>query len=116
MMMKINVTSDVTRRTIWVDVEGVPDIDLTQYYHRKPRAIRPDMLKIEVTDGELTGITAFGGLVLKSGGASALARGEKRWYGPNDLENDAPEWVGRAVAEAVFGVTPQQTPAEVQAL
>lgn len=119
--MKASVKTDVTHRTIWVEVSGVPDIDLTQHYHRKTRMIRPDVLKIELTDGRPTGITASGGLVLKSGGASASARDEKRWYGPRDLEHDAPEWVRLLVAEAPNGVTswraPDVTdPAEVQAL
>ncbi|HEU4752324.1 MAG TPA: hypothetical protein VFU47_04375 [Armatimonadota bacterium] len=119
--MKASVTNDVTRRTIWVEVSGVPDIDLTQYYHRTTRMIRPDALWIELTDGKPTGITASGGLVLKSGGASEKARDEKRWYGPRDLESDAPEWVRLIVSEAVHGVTSWRTPdvtdpAEVQAL
>lgn len=119
--MKASVKTDVTHRTIWVEVSGVPDIDLTQHYHRRTRAIRPDVLKIELTDGKPTGITALGGLVLKSGGASASARDEKRWYGPNDLEREAPEWVRLIVSEAVHGVTTWWTPdasdtTEVQAL
>jgi hypothetical protein len=106
--MRAAVTKDSTVRTIDLEVKGVPDIDVTQTWHAKPRLFRPRSVTIRVIDGETRNILIKGGLVLKSGEASAHV-GESRDYRSQHYDKDrrvetAPEWVRRLWNEAPAGV------------
>ena len=90
--------------TIQLDVEDVPDIDVTQSWHRKPRVFRPDHVTIVFSNGQISSVNVSGGLVLKSGRPSTEVRDNVRWYSPAELTR-MPEWVKRLVDEAPSGVT-----------
>jgi SH3-like domain-containing protein len=110
--MKAQVKSDDTRRTISIDVSGVPDIDVTRSYHKKPRVFRPDRVSLTLTNGALGGITISGYLVLKSGGTSDAVRESQRWYSVRD-PNTMPGWLQLLIEEAPAGVTGWSQPEPV---
>lgn len=117
--MRAAVTQDSTVRTIDLEVSGVPDIDVTKTWHRKPRLFRPEKVTIRVIDGETRNILIKGGLVLKSGAASTEV-GESQDYRSQHYDKArrieaAPEWVQRLWAEAPAGMTSWDEP-EAQAL
>lgn len=101
--MQAQVSRDDTRRTIVIDVSGVPDIDITRSYHKKPRAFRPDKVSLTFTNGALDGIVVSGYLVLKSGGVSDVVRESQRWYSVRD-ETTLPGWLQLLIDEAPAGV------------
>ena len=120
--MQAAVKRDVTVRTITLEVENAPDIDVTRNYHRKPRIFRPDSVTVRVVDGTVNHVDVSGGLVLKSGSASTEVREHQEWtktrWGVHKLA-DAPEWLALLINEAPNGVTTWRTGAdagEVQAL
>jgi hypothetical protein len=105
--MRAAVTRDTITRVINLEVSGVPDLDVTENWHRKPRVIRPDYLVITLVDGDVRSAETTGGLVLKSGAASDGV-GDKREWTSNAYGyrlDDAPEWVRTLTGEAVLGVT-----------
>src|SRR6188508_3668830 len=107
--MRAAVTKDSTVRTIDLQVDGVPDIDVTQTWHAKPRLFRPEKVTIRVIDGETRNILIKGGLVLKSGKASTQVT-ESRDYRSQHYDKDrrveaAPEWVRRLWDEVPAGIT-----------
>jgi hypothetical protein len=124
--VKASVKRDHTVRTIYIDVEGAEDLDVTQTWQRRPRVIRPDHVEVRVEDGERQHIRVSGPLVLKSGGTSDSVRdswewNESRYSGNRNHLAYAPEWVRTLWNEAHHGVatwwTPDTSdPAEVQAL
>ncbi len=122
--MRAAVKRDHTARTITLEVTGVPDVDVTRSYHRKPRIFRPDSVTITVSDGEIQTVVASGGLVLKSGAASTEVRESEKWYSgtwTSPKIKDAPEWLATLIREAPAGVTSWYVPdasnaEEVQAL
>lgn len=109
--MQAEVSRDETVRTINIQITpgSVPDIDITQSYHRKPRVIRPDRAVIVLVDGQFSDIKVHGGLVLKSGTASLEVTDSVTWranaYRVDQRIDIAPEWVRMLVAEAPTGVT-----------
>lgn len=109
--MKANVTHDQTVRTIQIQIEpgSVPDLDITRSYHRKPRLIRPALATLRVVDGQQAVIKVVGGLVLKSGAASAdvTDNWEYRAASYHDRESiaKAPAWVRALWDEAPTGLT-----------
>lgn len=108
-MQQMTVTRDRTTQVISVEVSGVPDIDVTQHYHRKPRAFRPDRAIVTIVDGEVLEVKASGGLVLKSGAASTETRERWEWhsartYGLGGTFENAPKWVTTLVHDAPAGV------------
>jgi hypothetical protein len=120
--MRAAVKQDTTTRVITLEVQGVPDVDVTRHYHRKPRIFRPDSVTIQLVDGEVNRVKASGGLVLKSGAASTEVEEKEEWttglYGSANLA-DAPEWLALLVKDAPHGVTTWRTGAdagEVQAI
>jgi hypothetical protein len=118
--MQAAVRRDTTTRVIMLGVSGVPDIDVTRHYHRRPRIFRPQFVTLRWVDGELASAKVDGGLVLKSGGASESA-GESETFYPETSSwatpkmDKAPEWLHLLVAEAPQGVTSWNA-GEVQAL
>lgn len=119
--MRASVNSDRTVRTIVIDVDpgSVPDLNVAQTWHRKPRVIRPDHAVLTIVGGEQTIIKVSGGLVLKSGAASAEVRDDWEWrrrsYYDSDRIDSAPEWVWALWNEAPRHVTNWNQP-EPQAL
>lgn len=117
--MQARVKTDRTVRTIIVTIKpgSVPDHDVTRSWHRKPRIIRPDSLKVVLADGNLDEVTLFGGLVLKSGAASTEAGDKDRWYGAYGDHKlaDLPGWLAPVVQAVIDGQTVWHKP-EVQAL
>lgn len=108
--MRAEVTRDTTTRTISLNVIGVPDIDVTRTYHRKPRIFRPDRVVIRVVNAEIHSVSASGGLVLKSGAASTEVREGWQWHPDTDFGIDsnistAPAWVHTLVNGALVGIT-----------
>lgn len=107
--MRAEVTEDQTVRTITLDVQGAPDIDVTQPWHREPLICRPDQAVLTVVDGEATDIEVTGGRVLKTGVVSTQLRGQFEWQaqGPREREQigSAPEWVRTIWEQAPAGVT-----------
>lgn len=122
--MRAHVKTDATVRTITIEIESgsVPDVDVTQSWHRKPRFMRPEHATLRVVDGEQTIVTISGGLVLKSGAASTEVKEKcefrRQSYSPRDRIDSAPEWVWSLWNEAPRHVTTWRDPApeEVQAL
>jgi hypothetical protein len=122
--MRASVKTDTTVRTIVIEIESgsVPDIDVTQSWHRKPRLIRPDHVVLTTVAGEQTILKISGGLVLKSGAASTEVRDTWEYrrssYHERDRIGSAPEWVWALWNEAPRHVTTWRgiDPAEVQAL
>jgi hypothetical protein len=124
--MRAAVKRDHHARTITIQVDpgSVPDVDVTRSYHRKPRIFRPDIVTINVSDGEIQTVTAAGGLVLKSGAASTEVRESEKWYSgtwSSPKIGSAPEWLATLIREAPEGVTAWRdldtaNPEEVQAL
>lgn len=112
--MNAEVKRDDVRRTIVVTVSGVPDIDITASYHKKPRHFRPDSVTIELVNGKLNALNVSGFLVLKSGGTSDSVRDNQRWYSPRSTDK-MPPWLRRLVQEAPAGVASWIEP-EAQAL
>ena len=122
--MRAEVTVDQTVRTIQVDVEpgSVPDLDVTQTWHRKARMIRPKQAILKLVNGRATIITVIGGLVLKSGAASTQvtesAEYRRQSYHDRDQIDRAPEWVQLLWNEAPANVVTWRgvSPEEVQTL
>lgn len=122
--MRASVEKDTTVRTIKILIEpgSVPDIDVTQSWHRKPRFIRPDQAILTTVAGEQTILKVHGGLVLKSGAASTEVRDTMEWrrqsYAERDRIDSAPSWAHALWNEAPRHVTSWRDPApeEVQAL
>lgn len=112
--MRAEVTEDQTIRTITITVQGAPDIDTTQPWHREPQICRPDWAILTVVDGQPTVIEVFGWRVLKTGIASTRLRGQLEWQaeGPREREQigSAPEWVRLIWDEAPTGVTTWEMP------
>lgn len=102
--MQAQVSHDDTRRTIVIDVSGVPDIDITRSYHKKPRGFRPDKVSLTLINGALGGVNVSGYLTLKSGGTSDLVRENQRWYSVREL-TELPGWLQLLIEEAPAGVT-----------
>jgi hypothetical protein len=109
--MRGSVVKDNLTRVIRVDLEDVPDLDITTY-HRKPRIFRPDHVSITLADGTVSRVSLSGYLVLKSGGTSDAVRDSKRWYG-SEL-GSLPKWLQAIVTDAPNGVTTWRT-AETEA-
>jgi hypothetical protein len=122
--MRAHVEKDTTVRTIVVRIEpgSVPDVDVTQSWHRKPRLIRPDHAVLTIVAGEQTILKVSGGLVLKSGRASTEVRDTQEYrrqsYHTRDRIDEAPSWAHALWNEAPRHVTSWRDPApeEVQAL
>lgn len=116
--MKAELETDRTVRTIRVRISGVPDIDVTRSWHKKPRLFRPEIVNVQVVDGELSEVTVVGGLVLKSGKCSEGVT-ESRHYTARGWNSDSllqmPEWLTLLTDEAMAGVT-SWGGGEVQAL
>lgn len=117
--MKAAITRDQTVRTIQIDVTGVPDVNVTQSWHRKARFMRPEHVRLTIVNGDAATVTVTGGLVLKSGGASGEVREKFEWrtqsYHSNDHIDHAPDWVRRLWVQAPLGVTSWNEP-EAQTL
>lgn len=107
--MRAEVTEDQTIRTITITVQGVPDIDVTQPWHREPMVCRPDQVVLTVVDGQATDIEVTGWRVLKSGVASTQLRGQFEWsdhaYREREQIGSAPEWVRLIWEQAPTGTT-----------
>lgn len=122
--MRAHVDKDTTVRTIVIKIESgsVPDVDVTQSWHRKPRVMRPDHAVLTTVGGEQTILKISGGLVLKSGAASTEVREGWEWrrssYHERDRIDSAPSWAWSLWNEAPRHVTSWRDPApeEVQAL
>jgi hypothetical protein len=120
--MQAAVKRDTTVRTIMLEVQNVPDVDVTRYYHRKPRIFRPDSVTIKLVDGTVERVTVSGGLVLKSGAASTEVSEKEQWFPGSSWSpklSEAPEWLALLVDQAPQGLTTWRTGAdagEVQAL
>lgn len=122
--MRAAVTRDTTTRTIFLEVAGAPDVDVTRAYHRKPRILRPQKAIIQIVDGKTLDLKVTGGLVLKSGAASTDVKENYAWHregswGTGESIDKAPDWVRLLWNEAPQGVTTWRTGAdagEVQAL
>jgi len=107
--MRAHVTKDTSTRTIELELEGLPDIDITERYHAKPRSIRPDKARINIVSNETRSIVIYGGLVKKSGQPSEHVR-ESTTYSRNayrDRErlDQAPGWVQELFNQAPTGIT-----------
>lgn len=107
--MRAEVTNDQTIRTITLDIQGAPDIDTTQPWHREPQMCRPDWAVLTVVDGKATVIEVTGWRILKTGIASTRLGGQFEWQaeGPREREQigSAPEWVRLIWEQAPAGVT-----------
>jgi hypothetical protein len=117
MPMRAEVIHDQTVRTIQINIEpgSVPDLDVTETWHRKARLIRPNYASLKVVDGQPRLITVIGGLVLKSGGASTDVTDKAEWraesYHDRNQINRAPEWVRLLWNEAPANVVNWRDPA-----
>lgn len=117
--MQAAVKKDTTVRTIQLEVQNVPDVDVTRSYHRKPRIFRPDSVTIQLVDGTVERVTVSGGLVLKSGAASTEVHEKEEWGSYSLKLSEAPEWLALLINDAPQGVTTWRTGAdagEVQTL
>jgi hypothetical protein len=109
MTIRAAVTQDTTTREITIELAGVPDLDVTQSWHSKPRIIRPSLARIRIVDHQTRHIAVKGGLVLKSGKASTEVTDSAGWRADGYLAREqigtAPEWVQMLWREAPVGVT-----------
>jgi hypothetical protein len=107
--MRAHVTKDTSTRTIELELEGLPDLDITQSWHSKPRAIRPDKAIIHINSGETRSINVLGYLVKKSGAPSDSVRDNltftTRPYRVKERLDQAPGWVRELFTQAPYGVT-----------
>jgi hypothetical protein len=110
---RIEVTRDTSRREIQFEIKQgrVPDLDVTESWHRNPKFVRPTRGELVLVDGEVRRITVQGGLVRKNGEASELVLIRREWRSTTGshlekqrIEN-APEWVRHIWKEAAHGVT-----------
>jgi hypothetical protein len=81
--------------TVSFSVAGAPN--MPAQYSGKP--FRPESITVKIQDTQWTLVNVVGRRVLLSGGLGASAR--KAWYGPTDLEKDAPAWVKDTLAEVL---------------
>lgn len=111
--MQAAVKRDTTVRTIMLEVQNVPDVDVTRSYHRKPRIFRPDSVTIKLVDGTVERVTVSGGLVLKSGAASTEVHEKEEWgFYLSPKLSEAPEWLALLINDAPQGVTTWRTGAD----
>lgn len=110
--MRAAVEKDQTVREIVIAVGEVPDIDITQAWHSKPRVFRPYRAVIRIVDGVTRNIMVSGGMVLKSGDASTEQTGKRDWrrdaYSDSDRIESAPPWVRVLWNTAPGGMTAWQ--------
>jgi hypothetical protein len=106
--VKAHVTRDNSTRTIELEVEGVPDLDVTESWHRQPRVIRPDKARINVVDNEAHAIVVFGAVIKKSGHPSEHVRGDRTYrpqaYRETERLDLAPGWIKKLFAQAPLGI------------
>lgn len=120
--MKATVTKDTGTRTIELALEGLPDVDVTESWHKDRKYIRPDKATIHIHNGETRSIVVFGGVVKKSGQPSEHVRTSRtftpRAYREPERIETAPGWVRELFAQAPLGVTAftWQTDEEAQVL
>lgn len=103
--MRAAVSKDEITRIVTIAVTEVPDIDISETFHRAPRIIRPDQAILVIRDDVPRRIEVTGPIVLKSGKVSAETKGRRTWYGSSSLVtrdrvDASPEWV----QELWFGV------------
>ena len=107
--MKATVFSDVSTRKIELTLEGLPDLDITQSWHSKPRTIRPDKAIIHISSGETRSINVMGYLVKKSGQPSDSVRDNLTFttqpYRVKERLDQAPGWVQELFTQAPLGIT-----------
>lgn len=120
--MKASVVSDRSTRTIEIQVEGLPTIDVTETWHRKTRVILPDKAIVRIVDGEPRSIVVLGPLLKQSGQPSEHVR-DKRSFTPKAYISRerlelAPGWVRELFVQAPLGITAftWQTDEEAQVL
>lgn len=121
--MKAFINKDWTVRTIHIEIEpgSVPDLDVSQAWHKRVRQIRPDLAILTIADSIPSFIEVSGKLVLVNGSISPgdnATRDSRKWWGDNSWREkigEAPEWVQRLWREAPSQVGSWQDP-EVQPL
>lgn len=117
--MRASVRDDTTTRIITLEVSGVPDVDVTENWHHRPRMIRPDHATIRLVNGQFREFNASGPVV-KVNGEPGGNRDTWKCYETGerfqrDTLDQAPEWVRTLVREAPEGVTAWTAPEEVPA-
>lgn len=107
--MKATVTKDIGTRTIELALEGLPDLDVTESWHKDRKYIRPDKATIHIRDNETRSINVMGGVVKKSGQPSEHVRTNRtftpRAYRIEERIEDAPGWVQELFNQAPAGIT-----------
>jgi hypothetical protein len=106
--MRAHVVKDTGTREIELAVEGLPDLDVTESWHRKPRFIRPDKASVRLVNGQTRSIIINGYLIKASGQPSDSVR-DKRVFVPNGYRTtehlaNAPGWVRELFAQAPTGI------------
>lgn len=107
--MRAVVKSDRTTRTIEIDLFGMPDIDVTQSYHRRTRIFRPDKARIRITDGVTVHLKVSGPLVITGDMVSARSILNKNWHrsdrmGVGEPIGKAPDWARAIWDQAGTGI------------
>jgi len=108
--VRAHVTKDNSVRTIELELEGLPDLDVTQRWQRNTRKIRPDRASIQIRNGEVRSISVGGPLVKKSGQPSEGVRDTAHYrmteaYIERERIENAPGWVQELVAQVPLGIT-----------
>lgn len=107
--MKASVVSDKSTRTIEIQVEGLPTLDVTETWHRKTRMILPDKAIVRIVDGEPRSIVVLGPLLKQGGQPSEHVRNSRSFtpkaYISRERIETAPGWVRELFAQVPLGVT-----------
>ena len=106
--MKAHVISDKSTRKIELELDGLPDLDVTESWHRRPRVIRPFKATIVVSDGETRSINILGGVIKASGQPSDTVRDGRTYhikaYREHERVENAPGWVRELFEQAPSGI------------
>lgn len=122
--MRAMVTSEVTELTVTIEVSDVPDIDITERWHTRPRSFRPEAMVIKAVSGpsgkiEFSSVEVRGGQMLMSGQPSENVIGKKTWfaerpyYAESTWISTGPDWVQNIVGDVLDSedkVTTWRTP------
>jgi hypothetical protein len=106
--MQAAIVQRTSLEVVRIGVLDVPDLDISEGHHRRPRIIRPDQISLEIRDDEPDRVELSGPIVLRSGQLSIETRGNYVWtYSGFRLNNisTAPEWIHKLIQAVIDGET-----------
>lgn len=107
--MRATVRQDRSVRTITIEIEQGPILDISRPWHKLPRTVQVSTVVIRIQDNVVREVVARGGMILKSGEASSSTFGDRSWlrsaFNAVDDIDQAPEWIRTLAREAPTGLT-----------